>query len=59
MSRPCQRCGAPHACNGIGPPLVKEQQWFCGPCLTLQPASQLKVAKAARDALDDPEILVR
>ena len=50
---PCDRCGAPHACHGLGPPAQPVQGWYCGPCLPFQPHSQRKVALAVRALLDD------
>lgn len=56
--RDCAGCGAPHAANGIGPPLLPVQRWYCGPCLALQPATQRRVALTAREAIEDPEIII-
>jgi hypothetical protein len=53
----CQRCGAPHACFGLAPPAVPEQQWFCGECVELQPYTQRKLAVAARAAIDEKDIM--
>lgn len=55
----CLRCGEPHAPFGLGTPLVKEREHYCGKCIVFQPASQATLALKARDALEDREITVR
>lgn len=49
---PCAVCGDKFAPFGIGPPLAKVLQWFCGACNELQPATQLQLAGQARDAIE-------
>lgn len=55
----CARCGAKHACHGVGQPAQTEQRWYCGTCIAFQPSTQARLAREARKALDDPEILIR
>lgn len=55
----CHRCDAPHAPFGLGPPLTKEQEWYCGACLPFQPATQQALALRAREALEDNTIIVQ
>lgn len=55
----CERCGAPHASHGLGPPAQKEQRWYCGVCIQFQPYAQAVLARKAREALEDGEIIIR
>jgi recombinational DNA repair protein (RecF pathway) len=55
---PCARCGQPHAPFGFGPPGRKQPAWFCGECREFQPERQKAVAIAAREALEDPDIII-
>lgn len=52
-------CRAKHPSHGIGPPLTKAQEWYCGTCITFQPATQEALAVKAREALEDNTIIVR
>jgi hypothetical protein len=49
----CHRCGEPHAPFGIGPPLEREQRWYCGACIAFHPSSQADLARRAREALEE------
>ena len=54
----CARCGKPHASFGFGPPTRQNTDWFCGDCRDFQPERQRDLALQAREAIDDPGIII-